>query len=532
MKKNIEGPALRVLLERLLSSTEINLAMDAVLEALKELVPHTTISYMISGDEGMQYNSMIYVYSREPVRKQYLSSIKNDLAELADELKNHVENAETISGQLAREMHYEFINSMFAENGLKDFSHFIAVPFQSKSSSSTRGLFHVALTDGQDFSRENFETVKNVLDFAANNLDKIKAMVFSEKEKFSELVQSMKAPVMMFDIKRTVVVANLEWEKICRFKDLNNIIRFFEEKDDKRDLGKRSSISRGIDDVLDKGYTYTVPRVLINGKYYEINISPVRGLGENTSGGVIIMHDISEATEIDRMKSKFVSLASHQLRTPITAIKLFVEMLGNETVGSLNEKQRDYVESIGLSVQRMVNLVNSLLSIAKLENGRSDINFESVNLVELLERVIEEFKKPLSEKKCAIEFKKPTKGAFSTSVDQLLLTEIIMNLLSNAINYSKPSQCQIETSLQENEEEYIISVKDHGIGIAPEERNQIFQKFYRSEEAVKTATDGNGLGLYICKMLTERLGGKIWFESKGKNMGTTFYISIPNKKIF
>jgi signal transduction histidine kinase len=107
-----------------------------------------------------------------------------------------------------------------------------------------------------------------------------------------------------------------------------------------------------------------------------------------------------------------------------------------------------------------------------------------------------------------------------------------MNLLSNAINYSKPSQCQIETSLQENEEEYIISVKDHGIGIAPEERNQIFQKFYRSEEAVKTATDGNGLGLYICKMLTERLGGKIWFESKGKNMGTTFYISIPNKKIF
>ncbi len=264
-----------------------------------------------------------------------------------------------------------------------------------------------------------------------------------------------------------------------------------------------------------------------NGEYYDAEaiVSPVL----NEKGQVIffvgIERDITKAREVDRMKTEFVSLASHQLRTPLSSTKWLCEMLLAGSAGKLNKEQKEFITKINDSNESMISLVNSLLNISKLELGKIKIESKKTNLKKLIESIIEGFKPKIKAKKQKIKIF--FKGNFSGVLcDSKIVREIYSNLISNAITYGR-IEGEIKVELSKTGGTVLSKVTDNGYGIPKKEQSKIFQKFFRASNASKIATEGNGLGMYTIKGMVEASGGKIWFESK-ENKGTTFFFTLPN----
>lgn len=255
----------------------------------------------------------------------------------------------------------------------------------------------------------------------------------------------------------------------------------------------------------------------------ELSIFPIRE-GNQTLFYVSLCQDITLRKEVDRAKTEFVSLASHQLRTPLSAIRWYSEMLLSKYVGALNDKQRQYVKEIYAGNLRMVELVNALLNVSRIDLGTFAVEPEPVDLVEICESVLSELNPQIIEKKQTVD--KMFNGAPKTySADQKLIRIVFQNFLSNSVKYTQP-EGHITVEITTKENSLYISVADNGYGIPKSQHGKIFEKLFRADNVRQKDTEGTGLGMYIVKAIVESSGGKIWFESE-ENQGTTFHVLMP-----
>lgn len=255
----------------------------------------------------------------------------------------------------------------------------------------------------------------------------------------------------------------------------------------------------------------------------ELSIFPIRE-GHQVLFYVSLCADITERKGIDRAKTEFVSLASHQLRTPLSAIRWYSEMLLSKYVGELNEKQRQYVKEIYAGNLRMVELVNALLNVSRIDLGTFAMEPEPVNLVEICESVLSELAPQLTEKKQTVE-RIFSDAPHTYSADPKLIRIVFQNFLSNSVKYTQP-EGHIVTEIGTREGSLYIRVSDNGYGIPKAQHAKIFEKLFRADNVRQKDTEGTGLGMYIVKAIIESSGGKIWFESE-ENKGTTFYVLLP-----
>lgn len=245
---------------------------------------------------------------------------------------------------------------------------------------------------------------------------------------------------------------------------------------------------------------------------------------DKVAGIVKVFRDATKEKEIDRMKTEFISLASHQLRTPLSAIKWFVELITDTSFGTLNDKQQEFIKHIGNSTERMIDLVNSLLNISRIESGRIIVDPHPTNLLDLLKSVLTELKKKIELKKHRLIVSTHPNLPL-IMVDAKLIRHVYVNLIDNAIKYT-PEGGELRIIISRKDKEVISQITDNGYGIPAAEQSKLFQKFYRGANIVKYITEGSGLGLYLVKSIIESSGGKIWFKSE-EGRGATFWFSIP-----
>jgi PAS domain S-box-containing protein len=267
-----------------------------------------------------------------------------------------------------------------------------------------------------------------------------------------------------------------------------------------------------------------------SGEIYEaeIHVTPILDEQGELVFFVGIERDMSKFRAIEKMKTEFIALASHQLRTPLSAIKWFSEMLLDGDAGKLTKMQEKYVSKINVANEREIQIVNALLNVSRIESGKIVVVAKPTNLKGLVESTLGDYKVNM-----VGENKKFTytidKGVPSINIDPDLIKHVYNNLLSNAVNYT-PEGGSVSVKVYVKGNKVISEITDNGIGIPKAEQARLFEKFFRTSNALKKNTEGTGLGLYLTKTIVESSGGNIWFtSSEGK--GTTFTFTLPIKAL-
>ncbi len=332
-----------------------------------------------------------------------------------------------------------------------------------------------------------------------------------------------------------IVLVNRAFENLLGWKESEvqgklfiNLVAMQDENGKKVENADRpiqKMLKRGAQDNKLTNKTFNAFYKKKNGTVFPVSvtISPILVEGE-VIGVVEVFRDITKEREIDKEKTEFVSLASHQLRTPLSTINWYTEMLLAGDAGKLTANQKKYLEEIYAGNQRMVELVNSLLNVSRLELGTFTIDPEIVNVVELAKAVIKEQEPAIKTRKLYVETNFG-KDVPEINADPKLLRMVLQNLLSNAVKYT-PESGHILVSVEHKDKEILIKVSDSGWGIPKGESSKIFSKLFRASNVKEQDTEGTGLGLYIVKSIVEGSGGTIRFESE-EHKGTTFFVTLP-----
>ncbi|MFH1233881.1 MAG: ATP-binding protein [Patescibacteria group bacterium] len=242
-------------------------------------------------------------------------------------------------------------------------------------------------------------------------------------------------------------------------------------------------------------------------------------------------HDLRKTNEqlkkLDTAKSEFISIASHQLRTPLTIIKDYVAMMLEGDFGEFTYAGRESLEKVFQSNERLIHLVEDLLNISRIESGRLRFNFVKMDLREIANSVVNEASIYAKKRNLKLEYKKSTKALPLVKIDEEKIRQVIMNLVDNAIKYTKQGKVIIEIKLINKQIRFCVT--DSGRGIKHEDIINLFKKFFRAEGISLINTEGMGLGLYVARVIIKQHHGKIWAKSAGEGKGSKFCFELPVK---
>jgi signal transduction histidine kinase len=266
--------------------------------------------------------------------------------------------------------------------------------------------------------------------------------------------------------------------------------------------------------------TLAVSFVLVAGGFFVGYLSSLKSVMEERAQKELRKR-LEEKRSMEEIKSKFITVLTHQSRTPLNHIKLGLEALSEE---GLTKKQSAYMEDSQIALERLIILFDRLLKMQDLEKPQKMVRKEKISMSALINKCIKELHFLAKRQNIKFDFINDTNEPMECLGDPMLIHTVVEALMENAVDYSQPGS-SVEISLMRKEDDLVLSVKDHGLSIKNADREKIFNKFFRTDEAMRTITDKSGLSLYLAKLIIEKHNGRIWFDSKTDG-DTIFYISL------
>lgn len=384
-----------------------------------------------------------------------------------------------------------------------------------------------------DKTKDIYHSLQQQLEFLFDSLarDKINLeLQMIEAKKFKLAVENASDQIVITDPDGVIIYTNPIIERVTGYKPMEVLGKMpgdvWGGKMTKEYYTKLWDIIKTKKEI----FLGEVNNVRKNGEVYTAasSISPVLDEKGEIMFFIGIERDITKEKEVERMKNEFIGLASHQLRTPLTGIRWFAELMLRNKEANLTPQQLDFLNQIYLSNQRMIKLVNELLDISHIETGRK---FEIVKKDFLIKEAVEEI---LTENIALIKSKElnianQLTPDLSVFADYVKIKQVLLNIISNATKYCQDKKTvTIGFTERPEKNDRIYFVKDEGIGVPEAQKDRLFEKFFRADNAVVQDPNGTGLGLYIAREICRAHGGEMWFEST-EGQGTTFFFSLPLK---
>ena len=352
----------------------------------------------------------------------------------------------------------------------------------------------------------------------ANSLRRKEREIIIERDKGKAIIANLSDGLIFMNKKGVIEMVNLKAEKLLGFVAIDVLGK----KLKKIKLGKDSNLLEIFKEKYQKNKELT-PK---DGTDAVLKIYTVKIIDEEKRliGTAKIIHDISREKFVDKMKSEFIMIAGHQLRTPLSAIKGALDLIRKKDFGEVNKKQVQILDQCFDYNNKLIKIVDDLLDVFSIEEGKFYYEFTPTNIGNLIKEASVRMKALALEKNIKFELKLDD-NLPEVKLDPRKIKLVLSSLMENAILYNR-SNGEVEVEYQGKDDKVLITVKDTGIGISKEAQERIFTKFYRGGNAISLETEGNGLGLFVAKNIIEYHEGKIWFKSEvGK--GTTFYIELP-----
>lgn len=382
----------------------------------------------------------------------------------------------------------------------------------------------IDIRSGDEFEDlgQSFNLMAEKLQQSFSKLEQDRDVLSQETNKLEMVLSSVIDGIIAVDMSKNIALMNKAAESMAGFslkevqgRPIDQLIHFFNEQEE---IYPKT--------YCQENFSQVVKLVGKDGKQIRVNLlaSPVTSLVQTGLSCILILHDLTPETEIERMKLDFVSMASHELKTPLTSIIGYLSVFLSENKDKLSKEQFELLNRSLVSAHELLVLVQNILNVNKIERDQLDIVVEPLDYALILIKAVNDLQNQAKLKNITL-IVAPLPSLPKVMADPILTSEVISNLVSNAINYTSPGG-QVTVSTEVTPTEVTTTVSDTGIGIPKEAIPNLFNKFFRVSGNLQKGPKGTGLGLYIAKSIVTKLNGKIWVESE-VDKGSQFHFSLP-----
>ena len=536
MKRRMyEISILRELGDRIGYSLNVQKIVDIISSSLGNLLPYSVVVYMLPTESG---RLLYHVNLAEPVSKGFIADARGRMLKSFSTLlgKNYTENDvdETVTGVVTDPTNTAKVESFFN----------IPIVINNRPA----GIFTVASTKpGLYKTSQEVEILYTIMNQASEAVSKLEIVLEIEKGKLNSMVSSMADGVLMVDPANRVMVVNPQTRKLLGIKtETPTIFEILDKLSDHMDLRTK------IEESLRRDQVIVEDEVAIEGRFVQILISPVKDNKHEPIGSVVLFHDVTHEKELEKMREDFTSMMVHELRSPLTGIRSIADLLKGDKIKNEQKKYQEFVNLISVNSSSMLDLVNDLLDVDKIEAGKFQVFKKPGDIKKIIKQRAESFSSLAAESRLEIVENITADVPDQMPLDDMKITQVFNNIISNAIKFTPPGGkitlsafvCKRDDdvgALAENlklpwpifnkgnvcaADELVISISDTGMGIPEAEISKLFNKFQQLSTASKSEKKGSGLGLVIVKGIVEAHGGRVDVVS-GEGKGTTFYFTLP-----
>jgi len=512
-RKMYEAEVLKEIGDRIGYSLDAAKIVEIISGSLGKLLPHSAICHMLFDEKEDKVNFSCSV--NEPVSPLFIKDVREKMIISSKEILQkpimESEISESIAGAVLDEKLQGFVRSYFN----------LPIVISGK----LVGMINVSSTRADLYDHANTEFLFTIAKNAASAVSKLQEVLENEKNKLLQAVDSLSEGVIMVDTKYKLVLVNRKLKQLLALMDspaLFDIVNALSGTLDLRSL---------VDEAIAQDDDLPPREIEVRDKVLQVLASKVIDKKSQKEIGVVVLfHDITDAKSLEKLRNDFTSMMVHELRAPLTSIKSTIELLQEGIYKKTATDLDKQLSSVQSTAQTMLEVVNDLLDVAKMEAGKFDVISEAGDLKDAIRDRAEAFKSLAAAKnlKITVEIAENLPKAY---FDKVRIKQVLNNLLSNAVKFSNSGEIKIKASPQQDKSapmDIVVSVTDLGIGIEPDEGDKLFSRFGQLVRGSRSlAAKGSGLGLYIAKGIVEAMGGSIWYESEGAGYGSTFYFTVP-----